>query len=151
MRVTALALLLAACEPEACPEAWTNAATQCLPPETVIDSAESSLGTGIYGFALGCYELDDEDTCECEVDGLLKGGAFTLVALDASGNPTDDQVHVAVADDATFEVELPPNTTWAFAYDTLEHGTTKDGVALEAFTLAEGDVLYLEVVAVVSC
>ena len=150
--LTALALGLLACEPETCPEAWQDdAATQCLPPESVSDSAESSLGTGIYGFALGCYELDDEDTCECEVDGLLEGGFFDLVALDTAGNRTDETLRVVVADDATFEIELPAGSAWAFFYDTLGHGTTRDGAVLDSFTLAEGEVLYLEIVAVVSC
>jgi hypothetical protein len=150
--VTALALGLLACEPETCPEAWADdAATRCLPPESVSDSAESSLGTGIYGFALGCYARDDEDTCECEVDGLHQGGSFTLVALDAAGNRTTDMVHVGVAEDATFEVELPVGSSWAFGFDTLEQGTTAGGTVVRSFTLAEGDVLYLEVVAVVSC
>ena len=147
-----LAAVLLACEPETCPEAWQgDEATQCLPPESVSDSAESSLGTGIYGFALGCYALDDEDTCRCEVDGLHPGGSFTLVALDAAGNRTTQELQVSVAADSTFEVGLPAGSSWEFGNDMLEQGTTAGGIVLRSFTVAEGDVLYLEVVAVVSC
>ena len=137
-----------ACTGPLCPEGWveTNEEAVCKPPPGYEEAVAQRIGTGIYGYALGCYHVSDgDDACTCEVDSLAVGESFTIVELGETPELTR-ALTVNVRSDGTFEVELPPGGWYRLT-------TYRDGGGFESseFTLEQGEKRLFVVTIIMSC
>lgn len=139
-----------ACTGPLCPEGWaeTNEHAVCNPPPGYEDAVAQRIGTGIYGYALGCNRVPDgDDACTCEVDSLAVGESVYLVGFGEGPDPIDE-VFVKVGSDGTFEAELRPGVRYLL--DTHQ-GPGAHAPVVSELTLEEGELRFLVVTIAITC
>lgn len=145
--VTGIALLAVACESEPqCPEVWDAPEGRCRPPDAYTAQVKERIGTGAHGYALRCA-MTPEDAETCDEYELAAGAELTFAQVEADGERR--HVTVTAAQDGTFEVALEPDLECSIG-GGMSSARTDDGVELAydgTFTLAEGELLFLGVVA----
>lgn len=139
-----------ACTGPLCPEGWEEENTEgdCRPPPGYEQAVAQRIGTGIYGYALGCYRVPDgDDACTCEVDSLAVGASFTLFELDESPEVVRE-LEVDVSSDGTFEAELRPGLRYLL---NTHKGPGAQPPVVSELSLEEGELLFLVVTIAISC
>lgn len=134
-----------------CPESWedyNSDDSRCDPPPEVTADAERDLGTGIYGYVLGCYPVDIGDACDCSTELPKSPLTFQLVRLADDGSRSEP-IQVEVGRDAVYRARLQPGRYENYDFDV--HLADSAGDDAHYFSVAEGEVLFLRATIWLGC
>lgn len=104
--------------------------------------------TSIWGFALGCLDDDDEDTCGCEVEERAGCQIVQLSGVDQNGDWFG--TYLFVLEDGTFYFEATPGLEYVFTSGRPYELTTESG-PVTRLVLQEGEVVFARLIVPQSC